>query len=395
VNGGGAISAVYRGGWNETRLRRWCESARARLAAPSVSLGVLTLTPPFFDVAAEVLEVVRVHARVPLLVGVSSNSLVMDGEELEGESGAALLLLHLPGACLSGVHFDNARLAALDDPADWRTTAGPGQTDASSWLAFAEPFHFDGEAWLRGWNSAYPGIPIVGGLASGDPGEARAQVYLDGEVFEEGAVAVHVGGDVVLEPVVSQGCTPIGQPWTVTRADRNFIHTIANRPAYSVLVDTFNGLSKEEQSRAQNNLFVGFASSEYVDEHRRGDFLVRNLIGADPEKGVIAVGAAPRAGQTVQFHRRDAATAGEDLVARLNAARKRLAGRRILSGFLAVCNGRGHGLFGKSGHDAGLVQEILGPLPVTGFFGNGELGPVGARTFLHGYTACLGLFTSR
>lgn len=386
-----AIAAHFAGEWDEPRVQRWAEATRVRLEAPAVSLGVVFLTPQFFDVAEEVLEVLRLHARIPLLIGCSSQSLIANGEELEDQAGIVLQLLHLPDARLRGTHFGPEEIESLTGPASWHSQTGVGPADTHGWLVLAEPFA-RGEEWLREWNAAYPGIPSIGGLASGVFEERRTQLYLNGQVFEEGVVALSVGGGVRLDCVISQGCTPIGAPWTVTKADRNFIVSIANRPAYHVLVDTFNGLPKEEQSRAQGNLFVGFASSEYRDEFHRGDFLVRNLLGADPDNGVLAVGAQPRTGQTIQFHRRDADSATEDLAACLAQARRRLRGQTIYGGILGVCNGRGLRLFGQPNHDAGLIQEQLGPLPVAGFFCNGELGPVGGRTFLHGYTASLALF---
>ena len=387
-----AVAAHYTGGWDEARLTRWAAQLRARLDAPNVTFGLVFLTPQFFDVAAEVLEILRLHARIPLLAGSSSQSLIANGEELEENPGFVLQLFHLPGAELKALHFTDADLAKTSGPADWHRLTGLVPEQARGWLVFADPFNLDGETWLREWNAAYPGVPAVGGLASGHPQEQRTQVYLDGQVFEEGAVAVGFGGAVRLESVTSQGCTPIGAPWTITKSDRNFILQIANRPAYHVLVDTFNALPKDEQQRSQGNLFVGFAGSEYHDEFHRGDFLVRNLIGADPQNGVLAVGAQPRTGQTIQFHRRDAATATEDLVACLERTRRQLGGQTVYGGLLCACNGRGQRLFGKPNHDAGLVQEQLGPLPVSGFFCNGELGPVGGKNFLHGYTASLALF---
>jgi len=387
-----AITAHFAGEWDESRVQRWAETTRARLEAPTVTLGVVFMTPQFFDVANEALDILRLHARIPLLVGCSSQSLIANGEELEDQAGLVLQLLHLPGAELTGTHFAQNVIEDLSGPTAWqeKTKVKPDKTHG--WLIFADPFHLDGESWLREWNNAYPGIPSIGGLASGVFEDQRTQLYLDGEVFEEGVVAVSIGGGVRLECVISQGCTPIGAPWTVTKADRNFIFTIANRPAYNVLVDTFNGLPKDEQNRAQGNLFVGFASSEYCEEFQRGDFLVRNLLGADPQNGVLAVGALPRTGQTIQFHRRDAASATEDLAACLAQTRQRLRGETLLGGILGICNGRGLRLFGKPNHDAGLIQEQLGPLPIAGFFCNGELGPVGGRNFLHGHTASLGLF---
>jgi small ligand-binding sensory domain FIST len=244
---------------------------------------------------------------------------------------------------------------------------------------------------LRSCNEAYPGLPVVGGLASSD--QHRAQVYLNGTVLDAGGVAVGVGGAVRLESVISQGCTPIGETWTITSAENHFIQRIANRPAFEVLAETLNNLEADQRDRCKGNLFVGLVVNEYLEEFHRGDFLIRNLIGADPKSGIIAVGALPRAGQTIQFQQRDARTAAEDMTQLLSRARQQLAGRQVLGACLCSCNGRGQRLFGEASHDARRVQECLGPVGLTGFFCNGEIGPIGAKNFLHGYTASLALFT--
>jgi small ligand-binding sensory domain FIST len=225
--------------------------------------------------------------------------------------------------------------------------------------------------------------------------DPTTQVYLNGDVFEDGGVAVSVGGAVKLEGVISQGCTPIGESWTLTRVEKNFIHQIANRPAYAVLDETFQKLPPAEQQKARGNLLIGLVVNEYREDFHRGDFLVRQLIGGDPNSGVLAVGAQPRAGQMMQFQRRDAAAATEDMTELLARAKKQLAGSTIYGGCLCCCNGRGQGLFGEPDHDAGLVQKQLGPFGLAGFFGNGEIGPVGGKNYLHGFTASLALFVKK
>jgi small ligand-binding sensory domain FIST len=265
----------------------------------------------------------------------------------------------------------------------------------NGWLVFADPFHMDAEGWLQNFNEAYAPLPIVGGLATGEGTEPHTQLYHNGEVLENGGVAIAVAGDVTLGSVISQGCTPIGDTWTITRTERNLIHEIGNRPAYQILAETFNSLTPEEQKTTRGNLFVGLVINEYLEEFGRGDFLIRNLLGADPNSGVLAVGAFPRAGQTIQFQRRDAAASTEDITLLLQRAHKQLAGRTLYGGCLCSCNGRGHRLFGKPNHDAAHVQAKLGPMGLAGFFCNGEIGPVGEKSFLHGYTASLALFVEK
>jgi small ligand-binding sensory domain FIST len=248
---------------------------------------------------------------------------------------------------------------------------------------------------MRSWNEAYAPQPVLGGLASGNFSEQSTQVYLNGDVFDEGGVAISVGGDVRLAGVISQGCTPIGDTWTLTRVEQNLIHEIGNRPAYAVLAETVNQLSLEDQRKSRGNLFIGLVVNEYLEDFHRGDFLVRNLLGGDPQSGVLAVGALPRAGQTIQFQRRDAIAAAEDMSELLGRAQQQLAGATIYGGCLCSCNGRGKNLFGTPNHDARTVQKQFGPLGLAGFFCNGEIGPVGEKNFLHGYTASLALFVKR
>jgi small ligand-binding sensory domain FIST len=390
-----AASGFWQGDFNEAALCAWARQLRGQLRAPRVSLGLLFMTPHYFEAAPRILEALRVHAEIPKLIGCSSTGLITDAREVEDEPGLALTLLALPGADLQAIHFTQEQVEEANGPGYWALETGLTAEQLNGWLAFADPFHTDAEAWLRGWNEAYAPKPIVGGLASGDFSQRTTQLYLDGEVFEEGGVAVAVGGEVELQSVISQGCTPIGETWTITKTEGNVIAQIANRPAYEVLQETYAGLPEKEQRKARGNLFVGLVVNEYLEEFHRGDFLVRNILGGDPHSGALSVGALPRQGQTMQFQRRDADAATEDMTLLLDGMARRLAGRALYGGCLCTCNGRGRRLFGRPHHDAKLVQDKLGPLEVAGFFCNGEIGPIGLRNFLHGYTASLAVFAAR
>jgi len=278
--------------------------------------------PVFSPTAKQILEILRVHAQVPLLIGCSSQALIVGEQELEDQAGLCLALYHLPGAQLQAFHFTQEQVEEANGPGYWPLETGLEPSKTNGWLVFADPFHIDSEAWLRGWNEAYAPLPVLGGLASGDFTQQLTQVYLNGDVFEEGGVALSVGGEVKLTGVTSQGCTPIGDTWTLTRVEQNIIHEIGNRPAYEVLAETFNSLTPGEQQTAGGNLFIGLVVNEYLEDFHRGDFLVRNLIGADPKSGRIAVGAFPRQGQTIQFQKRSATAATEDLNELLTKARR-------------------------------------------------------------------------
>jgi small ligand-binding sensory domain FIST len=381
--------------FEERGFQKWAEELRQQLRASRVSLGLVFMSPKFFPHAKQVLEILRVHAQIPLLAGCSSQSLIVGEQEVEENAGLTVGLYALPGADLKAFYFKQEQVEEANGPGYWRLETGLEPAQTNGWLVFIDPFHLDSESWLRSWNEAYAPLPVLGGLASGDLNEQQTQVYLNGDVFEEGGVAISCGGEVKLAGVTSQGCTPIGETWTLTKVEQNIIHEIGNRPAYEVLAETFNRLPAEEQKKAKGNLFIGLVVNEYLDEFHRGDFLIRNLLGADPRSGSIAVGALPRLGQTIQFQRRSAAAATEDMNELLSRTKAGLGEATIYGGCLCCCNGRGQNLFGQPNHDAQMVQQQLGPMGLAGFFCNGEIGPVGEKNFLHGYTASLALFVKK
>jgi small ligand-binding sensory domain FIST len=158
-----------------------------------------------------------------------------------------------------------------------------------------------------------------------------------------------------------------------------------------MLKEMFDTLPNREKLLVQQGLHLGRVISEYQDRFEQGDFLVRNVLGLDPDKGAIAVGDYMRVGQTVQFHIRDRQTATADLKILLANARKEMS-EPALGGLLFTCNGRGSRLFHEADHDAQAIQTEFGEIPVAGFFAQGELGPVGGKNFVHGFTASLVLF---
>ena len=326
-----------------------------------------------------------------LLVGCSGQGVIGASKEIEGEPALALLAFSLPGAELTAVHLTQEELESCRTPQDWHRLTAVAPEDASAWLLFADPFTLDAEALLEGLSAGYPGTPLVGGLASGDPRLRATHLFLNGEVYDRGAVALALGGPYTVRTIVSQGAAPIGDTWTITGAQGHIIETIAQRPAYQVLVDTLRALPPAMQRRAQGNLLVGLAMDEQRGEFRRGDFLIRNLMEVNEERGTLTVGALPRVGQTIQFQLRDPDAADEDLRELLERARKELGARRPVGALLCSCNGRGVGLFGTPDHDARTLVDLLGPIAVAGFFCNGEIGPVGEHNFLHGFTASIAL----
>jgi small ligand-binding sensory domain FIST len=227
-------------------------------------------------------------------------------------------------------------------------------------------------------------------MASGGMTPGSNTLVCNQGTYDSGAVGVVVGGAVRVRPVVSQGCRPIGTPLVITRAQANVIHELGGRPALERLREIYGTLDATDRELVRSSLHVGRVASEYQAAFQAGDFLVRNVVGADPESGVIAIGDLVRTGQTVQFHVRDPASAHDDLERLLHAAQA--AGSLPAGALVFTCNGRGSRLFAAPHHDARCVQDVLGPLPAAGFFAQGEIGPIGRLNCLHGFTASIGLF---
>jgi small ligand-binding sensory domain FIST len=231
----------------------------------------------------------------------------------------------------------------------------------------------------------------MGGMASAALRSRQSRLFRDGRVLSAGAVGVHLPNAEV-HPLVAQGCRPIGDAYIITRADGNVIHELGGRPPLVRLREMAAALPGRDQELLAQGLQLGVVIDEYRAEPGQGDFLIRGVVGADPDSGAIAVGDQIQVGQTVQFHVRDAESADEDLRRALEREAKALGGRRPAGALLFTCNGRGSRLFAEPDHDAGLIAATLGDIPLAGFFCAGELGPVGGQNFLHTFTASIALF---
>jgi small ligand-binding sensory domain FIST len=316
-----------------------------------------------------------------VLLGGTAVAVVGGPHEVEENPALTVFAARFDGAALTPV-----TLRVQETPDGAALTGWPSLDRApASLLLFADPFTFPVDAFLQRVNRDLPGLQIIGGLASsaGSPGGNR--LVLDDNVVDEGAVGVFVDGGIEVRTLVSQGCRPIGRPFVVTRADQNLIEELGGKPAIERLQELAGAASEEERELLQRGLHVGLVVDEHKAEFGRGDFLVRNLLGADERSGALAVGEHVSVGQTVQFHVRDADAADEDL-------REMLTGVDAGAALLFTCNGRGRHLFNVPDHDAGMVENLLGPIPLAGAFCAGEIGPVGGRNFLHGFTASLALF---
>jgi small ligand-binding sensory domain FIST len=384
-----------------------CSQAAAQLGS-TADLAVVFVShhhgPPFAPLAAEITRRTQAGA----LLGCTGEAIVGGPREIEEGPAVALWLARLPGATVDPMHLSFERTPEGGTIVGWPDNVPSQWPAGSALLMLAEPFSFPADLLLERLNEDQPGVPVLGGMASGahGPGENRllfGHRGLDGNFeHDRGAVAVLLHGAVRVRAVVSQGCRPIGRHFVVTKADKNVILELSGKPALQQLQEIFDTLPDRDKQLVQRGLHVGLVTNEYQDTFQRGDFLVRNCVGADPQAGAIAIGDFVRPGQTVQFHIRDEHTADEDLRELLAAAgrdqgsstRGSLGGGSSTGALLFTCNGRGTRLFSQPDHDAAAVMAALGDVPLAGFFAQGELGPIGGKNFLHGFTASLALFSA-
>jgi small ligand-binding sensory domain FIST len=315
------------------------------------------------------------------LVGCTGAGVIGDRREVEGASAVSLTAGHIPGAEVEALHLD----ALPVDDEGWRRLGDP----ESSFIVLCEPATSDVAGLIAGLGAAFPGSKVVGGLASGN---ARAVFCNDG-VHRSGSVVLGLSGSVAVDTVIAQGCRPIGEPLIVTSCEGHRILGLGGRPPGEVLRKVFDALPVRDRNLFRHSLFLGVEMKDQREYHQ-GDFLVRNIVGLHPDGQALVVAADMKPYQAVQFHLRDAEASDADLRAHLERYRaEHPDGRR--GGLLFSCLGRGEHLYGAANHDCDVTTELLGELPLGGFFCNGEIGPVGGTTFLHGYTSAFAFFRER
>ena len=373
--------------FDESRVRAAAEELRGELGV-TPTLALAFVSTDYVEHLAEFQEIVAVHGHAATLCGCTGAGLIGAAREAENVSGFSLLFLHMPQARVQPVRLFQAHVESANGDAFWHEVTGSGDDPAALWLVFTNTFQFDANTWMEEWNRAFPYMKCLGGLASGKTGTEDVRVFGPNIGETSDALAIRLEG-VRMETVVSQGCRPIGEALPITQVEEHLLIELGSRPAYQVLEDAYDKLPDAAKKNARGNLFAGLAMNEYKERFGRGDFLVRNILGADPATGAVVLGAQPRSGQTLQYQLRDAGSAHEELKTVLKPYAE--ADEKPVASLLFSCMGRGESLFGAPDHDARAIAENVGTIPSAGFFCFGEIGPVGGRNFLHAYTASIGL----
>jgi small ligand-binding sensory domain FIST len=387
-------TAISRKASFEDAVLECAEGVARELGPGPVSLALAFVTPHFASFYPQLYGLVSRYLEPGTFLGCSGGGVIGGWEEVEHAPAVTLIATQLPDVRITPFHVSGL-LPDLDGPPDaWERLIGVRAEDEPQFVVLADPFSGRPDALLAGLDYAFPNSPKIGGLASGATSPGLNALFLDDETFAEGAVGVALSGNVAIDTVVAQGCRPVGELMQVTSCRGNFIYELDGKPALKVLQELLATLDERDRQLAGTALFVGVLMDEFREEPQVGDFLIRNLIGVDPHRGAVAVGENLQEGMRVRFHVRDARTSAEDLHSMLQSYEKALP-KNVSGALLFSCLGRGEGLYGRPNFDTGVFREHLGNVPVGGFFCNGEIGPVGGTTFLHGYTSSFGLFRPR
>jgi small ligand-binding sensory domain FIST len=369
-------SALSENASTEAAVAEAADHAIAELLGQEADLVVAFVTPHHAAAYAEIPARLRERFGRARIIGCSAGGVIGGGRECERRPALSLTAAALPGVEARPLRFED------DDE------LSPG----AHVVILADPFTCDAEALVERLDARCPETRKVGGLASGGDQPGENALFLDGAAHDRGAVGLAISGDVSVDTVVAQGCRPIGRPFVITRCEHNVVQELNGRPPIAVLRELFEGLPPEERRLFRTALHVGIEMRGGQLEYQAGDFLIRNVAGADPDTGALAIGAVPRRYQALQFHVRDAHAAAVDLAACLDRYRAESNRTRPSGALLFSCLGRGEHLYGRPNHDSDLFREHVGPVAVGGFFCNGEIGPVGGTTFVHGYTSSFALF---
>lgn len=359
--------------------------ARDELAGEAPSLAVLLGSRSHTDKAVDVLDAVQEMLEPPALIGCVAQAIIAGRHEIEDQPAVAVWLAS--GLAAETFQLDFVRTGSGGLLTGYRLDRSAHDLH----VLLPDPYTFPSSLLIEHLNTDLPGTTVVGGVVSGGRGPGDTRLFRDRDVLTSGLVGVRLPGMPGV-PIVSQGCRPIGHPYTVTGAEGALITELGGRPPLQRLREIVEGLPREEQELVSRGLQIGIVVDEHLAAPGQGDFMIRGLLGADPSSGAIEIGQVVQVGATVQFQVRDAVGADKDLRLAVGRAGAQLPGHPV-GALLFTCNGRGRRMFGFADHDASTIEELLGGIPLAGFFAAGEIGPIAGRNALHGFTASMALFT--
>lgn len=403
----------------EAAIAEVVETVHRQMPEPA-SIALVFISSAFTSEFSRLMPLLQEKLNTPVLIGCGGGGIIgMVGEmaeEFEDQAALSLTLARLPGVQVNAFYIDTEELPDLDGPPDpWVELVGVSPEHHPHLILLGDPMSPGLNDLLQGLDFAYPQSLKVGGLASSSPVNHGSSLFYNYELYSEGVVGLALSGNIALETIVAQGCRPIGSIYQITKAERNIVLELQEEPSsgfqggktgvpLEILRETVARLSQQDRELAQDSLFVGVATDSFKTELEPEDFLIRNLLGIDPRIGALAIAERVRIGQRIQFNLRDALASQEELRTLLERYQQQLdrqTGGKLFSAssrpanagaLMFTCLGRGEQLYDQPNVDSGLFQRYFPSIPLSGFFCQGEIGPVGGNTFLHGYTSVFAIF---
>jgi len=360
--------------------------AREALAGEPADLAIVFACGSHLAAPEATLEGVHEALAPAALIGCGAGGVLGDAREIEDGTAVAVWAAALDDGVATPFH------AEAEVSEGTVVFSGVPQLDgAAGVILLPDPFSVPTDQLLHELAVEAPGVPVVGGISSARTLDGASALFFGDELREGGAVGLRLD-DLELLPCVSQGAAPVGPEMTITAAEGHVIQELAGKPPLLRLREAIEDMSEEDRVTLASGLLVGIVIDADKPDYRQGDFLVRGLLGSDPETGTVTVGSPVRQGQVLRLHARDAASADRDLRESLGLRVQALGGEAPAGALLFSCNGRGRGMFGIPDHDAAALDRELAGAPTAGFFAAGEIGPVGGESFLHGFTATVAIF---
>lgn len=343
----------------------------------NANFGFLYITDSLAPYLQTLLDEVRKQTGIADWVGTVGTGICCSGREIYDEPAAVVLLATLPP--------DSYRLvpSGISELSDM---LGENQTWISDNSVHFGIVHGDprnnhvAQIVDSLSNDLDPGF-LVGGLTSAKNDSLMQQIA--GNVCEDGLSGVLLSSEIPVISGLTQGCTPLANKHTITRCDGNILGELDGRPALDVFKEDIGESLAGDLSSVAGYIYAGLP----VAGSDTGDYLVRNLLGIDPDEKLLAIGENLENDATIMFCRRDSATAREDMLRMLGDLGKRARGQ-IKAGLYYSCLGRGRNQFGDNSEELKMIRDQLGDFPLAGFFANGEI----SHNRLYGYTGVLTLF---
>ncbi|MGB0712721.1 MAG: FIST signal transduction protein [Gammaproteobacteria bacterium] len=344
---------------------------------PDANLGFLYLSDHHGADAEAIVELLRLQTGVSHWTGTVGMGVIATGTEYYDGPALSILIGAFEPDSFRCFHSGGRDLKPLTEgEAEW--LSGSSQHFA---VVHGDPRNMAVPLMIEAMGSEIPGGFSVGGLASSNTDHFP---LIAGTVASAGLSGVVFNESTQVSTALTQGCSPISAPVEVTESLKNILVTLGGRPALEVMKEAMGEMLARDLNKAAGYIFAGLP----VEGSDTGDYMVRNLVGVDPDNGLVAIGETIETGRNVMFCRRDGQTAQDDLLRMIQDIRKRAGERPIRGGLYFSCLGRGRHMFGEASRELGIIQQELGDVPIAGFFANGEI----SHSRLYGFTGVLTLF---